>query len=49
MIIWITFSAAHGFGCEQGVAANVADLCGNVIDQHDLTPCLTVWTTVQGS
>jgi len=43
------FDAAHGFGCEQDVAANIADLCGNVVDHHHLTPGLTVWTTVRGS
>ena len=32
------FDAAHGFGREQNIAANVADLCGNVVDHHYLTP-----------
>jgi len=31
------FDAAHGFGREQDIAANVADLCGNVVDHHHLT------------
>jgi hypothetical protein len=31
------FNVAHGFGCEQDTAANVADLCGNVVDHHHLT------------
>ena len=30
--------AAHGFGYEQAIAANVADLCGNVVDHDYLTP-----------
>jgi hypothetical protein len=32
------FDAAHGFGWEQEVAATVANLCGNVVDHHHLTP-----------
>ena len=32
------FDAAHGFGCEEHVAANVADLGGNMVDHHHLAP-----------
>jgi len=30
--------ATHGFGCEQDIAASAADLGGNVVDHHHLTP-----------
>jgi hypothetical protein len=32
------FDAAHGFGFEQDIVANVADLGGNVAEHHHLTP-----------